>query len=131
MINNKKNFKHFTFKDRQIIYHMRFVEKASLQKIADFIGKSKSAISYELSNRKERSKYIPTIAHSKYRKILCKKDGFSIDNNPKALKYLKNKLINYKWGLDVISHKMRDRPNHCVLFTTLWPISEHSYGVFL
>ena len=108
MINNKKNFKHFTFKDRQIIYHMRFVEKASLQKIADFIGKSKSAISYELNNRKERSKYIPTIAHSKYRKILCKKDGFSIDNNPKALKYLKNKLINYKWGLDIISHKMKE-----------------------
>ncbi|MFT4717706.1 MAG: hypothetical protein ACI9IL_000022 [Rickettsiales bacterium] len=26
---------------------------------------------------------------------------------------------------------IRDRPNHCVLFTTLWPISEHSCGVFL
>jgi IS30 family transposase len=87
---------------------MRFVENATLQKIADFIGKSKSAISYELNNRKERSKYIPTIAHSKYRKILCKRDGFSINNNPKALKYLKNKLINYKWGLDIISHKMKE-----------------------
>ena len=42
---------------------MRFIEKASLQKIADFIDKSKSAISYELSNRKEKSKYIPAIAH--------------------------------------------------------------------
>lgn len=107
-MNNKRKFKHFTFKDRQIIHHMRFVEKASLQKIADFIGKSKSAISYELNNRKEKSKYIPTIAHGKYRKILYKKSGFSIDNNPKALSYLKNKLINHKWSLDIISHKMKE-----------------------
>ena len=104
---NNKNFKHLTFKDRQIIYHMRFVEKESLQNIADFIGKSKYTISYELNNRKEKSKYIPTIAHNKYRKTLCKKDGFAIDNNPKALGYLKNKLINYKWGLDIISYKMK------------------------
>ena len=32
MINNKKEFKHLTFKDRQIIYHIRFVENVSLQK---------------------------------------------------------------------------------------------------
>jgi hypothetical protein len=32
MINNKKEFKHFTLKDRQIIYHIRFVENVSLQK---------------------------------------------------------------------------------------------------
>ncbi|MFT4718106.1 MAG: hypothetical protein ACI9IL_000433, partial [Rickettsiales bacterium] len=25
MINNKKEFKHLTFKDRQVIHHMRFV----------------------------------------------------------------------------------------------------------
>ena len=87
---------------------MRFVEKLSLQKIADFISKSKSAISYEINNRKEKSKYIPTIAHSKYKKILSKKDGFLLDNNPKALSYLKNKLINHKWGLDVVSHKMKE-----------------------
>ena len=108
MVNNKRKFKHFTFKDRQVIHHMRFIEKASLQKIADFIDKSKSAISYELSNRKEKSKYIPAIAHSKYKKILRKKDGFCLDNNPKALKYLKNKLINHKWGLEVISYKMKE-----------------------
>lgn len=108
IMNNKRKFKHLTFKDRQIIHHMRYVENSTLQEIADFIGKSKSAISYELNNRKERSKYIPTIAHGKYRKILCKKDGFSIDKNPKALKYLKNKLINYKWSLDVIAHKMKE-----------------------
>ena len=65
IMNNKRKFKHFTFKDRQIIHHMRFVENATLQKIADFIGKSKSAISYELNNRKEKSKYIPTIAHGR------------------------------------------------------------------
>ena len=104
---HKRTFKHFTLKDRKIIYHMRLVEKASLQKIADFIGKSKSAISYELNNRKEKSKYIPTIAHSKYRKILCKKIGFSIDSNPKVLKYIKNNLINYKWSLDAIAFKMK------------------------
>lgn len=108
MIENNRKFKHLTFKDRQIIYHMRFVEKASLQKIADFIDKSKSTISYELNNRKEKSKYIPTIAHSKYKKVLHKKDGFTIDNNPKALSYLRNKLINHKWGLNVISHKMKE-----------------------
>ena len=108
MVNNKRKFKHFTFKDRQVIHHMRFIEKASLKKIADFIDKSKSAISYELSNRKEKSKYIPAIAHSKYKKILCRKDGFCLDSNPKALKYLKNKLINHKWGLDVISCKMKE-----------------------
>jgi IS30 family transposase len=107
-MNNKRKFKHLTFKDRQIIHYMRFVENSTLQKIADFIAKSKSAISYELNNRKEKSKYIPTIAHSKYRKILCKKDGFSIDKNLKALRYLKNKLINYKWSLDVIAHKMKE-----------------------
>lgn len=108
MINNKRKFTHLTFKDRQIIYHMKFVEKTSLQKIADFIEKSKSTISRELNNRKEKSKYIPTIAHSKYKKILCKKDGFSIDNNSKVLKYLRNKLINHKWSLDVISYKMKE-----------------------
>ncbi|MFT5795592.1 MAG: hypothetical protein ACI9W5_000551 [Ulvibacter sp.] len=43
---------------------MRFVEKESLQKIADFIGKYKSAISYELNNKKERSKYIPIMLNS-------------------------------------------------------------------
>ncbi|MFT4718450.1 MAG: IS30 family transposase [Rickettsiales bacterium] len=76
MINNKKEFKHLTFKDRQVIYHMRFVENVSLQKIADFIGKSKSTISYKLNNRKEMAKYIPTIAHGKYKMILCKKMDF-------------------------------------------------------
>ena len=55
---------------------MRFVENVSLQKIADFINKSKSTISREINSRKERSKYIPTIAHGKYKMILCKKDGF-------------------------------------------------------
>jgi hypothetical protein len=30
MVNNKRKFKHFTFKDRQVIHHMRFIEKASL-----------------------------------------------------------------------------------------------------
>ena len=34
---------------------MRFVKKESLQKIADFIGKCKTTISYEL-NKKERVK---------------------------------------------------------------------------
>jgi IS30 family transposase len=82
-------------------------EKATLQKIADFLDKSKSAISYELNNKKEKSKHIPAIAHGKYKKILCKKGGFMIDNNPKALSYLRNKLINNKWSLDVISHKMK------------------------
>ena len=71
MISNNKKFKHFTFKDSQIIYHMRFVEKATLQKIADFLDKSKSAISYELNNKKEKSKHIPAIAHGKYKKILA------------------------------------------------------------
>ena len=66
---------------------MRFVEKESLQNIADFIVKSKSTISYELNNRKEKSKYIPTTAHNKYRKTLCKKDGFAIDNNPTIRNY--------------------------------------------
>ena len=107
MNTNNKKFKHLSFKDRQIIHHMRFIEKTSLQKIADFLDKSKSTISYELNNRKEKSKYIPTIAHGKYRKTLFKKDGFAIDNTPKALGYLKNKLINYKWGLNIISYKMK------------------------
>ena len=61
MSNNKKEFKHLTFKDRQVIHHMRFVENATLQKIADFINRSKSSISREVNNRKEKSKYIPTI----------------------------------------------------------------------
>ena len=69
---NKQKFKHLSFNDRQIIHHMRIIERTSLQNIADFIGKSKSTISREIRNRKEKSKYIPTIAHSKYRKTLCK-----------------------------------------------------------
>jgi IS30 family transposase len=72
------------------------LKKNLYTKIADFIGKSKSTISYELNDKKERAKYIPTIAHGKYKKVLHKKDGFSIDNNPKTLKYLRNKFINYK-----------------------------------
>jgi hypothetical protein len=32
MIKNKKEFKHLTFKDRQVIYHIRFVKKEALQK---------------------------------------------------------------------------------------------------
>jgi IS30 family transposase len=105
MIKNKKAFKHLTLEDREIIYHMRFVEKASLQKISDFINKSKSTISYELSNRRKKSKYIPTIAHNNYRKVLCKKGGFKIDENPKILKHIKHRLINHKWSPDVISAK--------------------------
>ncbi|MFT4718393.1 MAG: hypothetical protein ACI9IL_000724 [Rickettsiales bacterium] len=38
MINNDKEFKHLTFKDRQVIHHMRFVKNVSLHKIADFIN---------------------------------------------------------------------------------------------
>ena len=93
MIKNKKTFKHLTLEDREIIYHMRFVEKASLQKISDFINKSKSTISYELSNRRKKSKYISTIAHNSYRRTLCKKDVLKIDENPRILKYIKHRLI--------------------------------------
>ena len=41
--------------------------------------------------------------------MLHKKDRFATDSNPKALKYLKNNLINYKWSLDVISSKTERR----------------------
>jgi IS30 family transposase len=105
---NKRTFKHLTLEERHIIYHMRFIEKSSLQKIADFTSKSKSAIRYELNTRMKKSKYIPVVAHSNYKKTLHKKDGYLIDKNPKALRYLKHKLINKKWGLDVISHKMKE-----------------------
>ncbi|MFT4718782.1 MAG: DNA-directed RNA polymerase specialized sigma subunit, partial [Rickettsiales bacterium] len=37
-----RTFKHLTLQDRQIIFHMRFVEKKTLQEIADIVGKSKS-----------------------------------------------------------------------------------------
>jgi len=52
MINKTRSFKHLTLKDRQIIFHMRYKENKTLQKIADFIGKSKSAISMELKRNK-------------------------------------------------------------------------------
>lgn len=47
MINKKRKFKHLSFNDRRIISYMRFSENKTLQEIADFIGKSKSAISME------------------------------------------------------------------------------------
>jgi len=70
----------FTFNDRHIISYMRFTENKTLQEIADLIGKSKSAISIEISKNKIKNKYIPEISHQKYKTILHKKDSYKIDN---------------------------------------------------
>ena len=50
-----RTFKHLTLQDRQIILHMRFIEKKTLQEIADIVGKSKSTISSEISRNKVKN----------------------------------------------------------------------------
>jgi len=103
MINKNRKFKHLTLEDRHTISHMRFVEMKYLQEIADFIGKSKSAISMEINRNKTKNKYIPEISHQKYKTILHKKDSYKIDNNPAIYDYIIEKLDDYKWSPDVIS----------------------------
>jgi hypothetical protein len=44
MTENKTSFRHLTINDREIIYHMRFVEKKTLKEIGNFISKAKSCI---------------------------------------------------------------------------------------
>jgi len=71
-ITKESKHKHFTEDERYILEHMRLKEKKTLEEIGKFIGKSKSAISMEISRNKIKGKYIPMIADNKYRKRLHK-----------------------------------------------------------
>jgi IS30 family transposase len=102
-----RTFKHLTFQDRQIIFHMRFVEKKTLQEIANIVGKSKSTISSEISRNKVKNQYIPNISHKIYKNKLHKKDSYKIDSNPKIYNYILKRLKNDKWSPDVISVMMK------------------------
>ena len=115
MINNKKRtFKHLTLEDRQAIYHMRFTENKKLQEIADFIGKSKSAISMEINRNRVKNKYIPETSHRKYKSILHKKDSYKIDNNPAIYNYIIRRLKDDKWSPDVISAMIKRETNFTI-----------------
>jgi IS30 family transposase len=111
MISKKRKFKHLNLQDRQIISHMRYKENKSLQEIADFIGKSKSTISAEISRNKIKNKYIPEISHQKYKAILHKKDSYKIDNNPAIYNYIIRRLKDDKWSPDVISAMIKREIN--------------------
>jgi IS30 family transposase len=90
---------------------MRYKENKSLQEIADFIGKSKSTISAEISRNKIKNKYIPEISHQKYKAILHKKDSYKIDNNPAIYNYIIRRLKDDKWSPDVISAMIKREIN--------------------
>jgi IS30 family transposase len=98
-----KTFKHFSIEDRYIISHMRFTEKKKLQDIADRLGKSKSAISMEISRNKAGDQYIPEISNKKYEARLHQKDSCKIELNPAIYDYILRRLQNDKWSPDVIS----------------------------
>lgn len=98
-----KKFKHFSIEDRYIISHMRFTEKKKLQDISDRLGKSKSAISMEISRNKAGDQYIPEISNKKYEVRLHKKDSCKIGSNPAIYDYILKRLKSDKWSPDVIS----------------------------
>jgi IS30 family transposase len=102
-----KTFKHFSIEDRYIISHMRFTEKKKLQDIADKLGRSKSAISMEISRNKAGDQYIPEISNKKYESRLHQKDSCKIELNPAIYDYMLRRLQNDKWSPDVISAMMK------------------------
>jgi IS30 family transposase len=102
-----RTFRHLTLQDRQIIHHMRFTENRKLQDIADFIDKSKSTISSELSRNKVKGRYIPQISNKKYKARLHQKDSCKIESNPAIYDYMLRRLQNDKWSPDVISVMMK------------------------
>lgn len=104
---NKKG-KHFTEYERCIIEHMRFKDKKGLREIAEFLGRSKSAVSMEISRNKIRGRYIPMVAEKKYKTRLHKVGFYKIDSNERIFNYIVNRLKYDKWSPDVISAKMKE-----------------------
>ena len=115
-----RTFKHLTLQDRQIIHHMRFTENRKLQDIADFIGKSKSTISSELSRNKVKGKYIPQISNKKYKSRLHKKDLYKIESNPAIYDYIIRRLEIDKWSPDVIAAMMLQDTQHSISAETIY-----------
>jgi IS30 family transposase len=118
--NITKKHKHFTEYDRYIIEHMRFKEEKSLEEIGKFLGKSKSAISMEISRNKIKGKYIPMIADKKYQSRLHKEGFYKIESDKKIFNYIIRRLEKDKWAPDVISAKMEEDINMSVSTETIY-----------
>ena len=104
---NKKG-KHFTEYERCIIEHMRFKDKKGLKEIAEFLGRSKSAVSMEISRNKIRGRYIPMVAEKRYKTRLHKVGFYKIESDERIFNYIVNRLKKDKWSPDVISAKMEE-----------------------
>jgi len=106
--NITKKGKHFTEYERYIIEHMRFKEKSGLQEIGKFLGRSKSAVSMEISRNKIKGKYIPMIAEKEYQARLHKGGFYKIESDERIFNYIVSRLEKDKWSPDVISAKMEE-----------------------
>ena len=100
--------KHFTEYERCIIEHMRFKDKKGLKEIAEFLGRSKSAVSMEISRNKIRGRYIPMVAEKRYKTRLHKVGFYKIESDERIFNYIVNRLKKDKWSPDVISAKMEE-----------------------
>jgi IS30 family transposase len=107
-INNKKEYKHLTLKEREII-SMGLMSKRSQSQIAKQIGRHKSTISRELSkynkNYINKMKYFPSKAHkkAKKRKIFSHKKPRIPNSNIR--KYIEQKLI-LGWSPEQIAGRL-------------------------
>lgn len=105
-ITKESKHKHFTEDERYILEHMRFREKKTLGEIGKFLGKSKSAVSMEISRNMIKGKYIPMVADKKYQTRLHKGGFYKIESDKKIFNYIVRRLKKDKWSPDVISAKM-------------------------
>ena len=102
-----KSYKHLSIEERYTIKEMKDL-KMSITEISKKMCRSKGTISMEIKRNKERNKYMPCIAHKKYKARLHKQEPSKIEKTPALLNYIKYGMLYKKWAPDVISGQLRE-----------------------
>ena len=113
-------YKQIGLEERETIYKL-VQSQASLSKISQVTGRSKSTISREYSrNLSKKLGYLPdranNLAHGRKRRHLSK-----IESNPFLKKYIINRLSKDKWSPEMISGRMKlEKHPVCISHETIY-----------
>lgn len=115
MMNRK--YRHLSREERYEIKRM-YDLGVSINKIAQHLTRSKSAISMELKRNKVKDKYMPCVAQEKYENRMYQQELLKIEKNPMLLDYIKNAMIRKKWSPDAIAGKLKLDKNTALCIST-------------
>lgn len=102
----KIRFKHLSIEERYKIKDLRG-KGFSLSNIADYIGRSKSTVSTEITRNKCHGVYMPCVAHEQYKQRKHAPHSLKIEEDPILLAYIVDGMKIKKWSPDVIAGKLK------------------------